>query len=233
MPRSKSASRAVPIGLREQNKIDKRQRIVAAARELFTRHGYTAATMRQIASRAHVGLGTLFSYADDKRDLVFLIFNDELDALTDRALASVRPGRPLVETLAAVFGAHYEHLARNPVMSRLALQELTFYYEGKQSETFHSIRARLIAGIESAVADAQGRGEIRDDTDAATISRYIFFLYSAAIRWWIAMPDPKPADGIADLRRLLSLQLEGLATRGAAPPRTKVARLPVGRRRVA
>ena len=29
-----------------------------------------AATMRQIAKRAHVGLGTLFNYAQDKRDLV-------------------------------------------------------------------------------------------------------------------------------------------------------------------
>src|SRR4051794_18799773 len=45
------------LGLREQNKLDKRQRIRAAARELFSKHGYEAATLRQIAKRAHVGLG--------------------------------------------------------------------------------------------------------------------------------------------------------------------------------
>ena len=78
-------------GLRERNKRQKHQRIRAAAGDLFTRRGYEATTMRQIAQRAHVGLGTLFNYADDKRDLVFLIFNDELAALTDTALRAPRP----------------------------------------------------------------------------------------------------------------------------------------------
>ena len=66
------------LGLREQHKLEKRQRIRAAVRELFSRHGYETATLRQIAKHAHVALGTLFNYAQDKRDLVFLIFNEEL-----------------------------------------------------------------------------------------------------------------------------------------------------------
>ena len=74
--------------VRERKKLATRERIRDAAADLFTRHGYGAATMRQIARRAHVGLGTLFNYAEDKRDLVFLIFNEELNAITDVALAA-------------------------------------------------------------------------------------------------------------------------------------------------
>ena len=104
---SKKKLGAAPrIGRRERNKLDKRERIRAAARDLFARRGYSAATMRDIAGRAHVALGTLFNYADDKRDLVFLIFNDILDELTERALAAPRPGEPLVEQLMAVFRCH-------------------------------------------------------------------------------------------------------------------------------
>ena len=91
------------VSLRERKKLQTRERIRAAAAELFTRHGYGAATMRQIAKRAHVGLGTLFNYAEDKRDLVFLIFNEELNAITDVALAAPRAGQPLTEQLLAVF----------------------------------------------------------------------------------------------------------------------------------
>src|SRR6266849_9430229 len=90
------------LGLREQNKFQKRQRIRAAARELFSKLGYDAATLRQIAYRAHVGLGTLFNYAQDKRDLVFLIFNEELSAVTDVALAAPRPRQALLDQLLAV-----------------------------------------------------------------------------------------------------------------------------------
>ncbi|MCL4798643.1 MAG: TetR/AcrR family transcriptional regulator [Burkholderiales bacterium] len=216
MPRQSRRAAAPRIGLRERNKLEKLERIRAAARALFRRHGYSAATMRQIAHRAHVGLGTLFSYADDKRDLVFLIFNEELDTLTDRALAAPRARDPLLAQLMAIFERHYEQFAQHPALSRLALQELTFYSTGKQAEAFHAIRGRLIAGIERLVAQAQRAGRIRASPDAKFIARQIFFVYSAAVRWWIAAPAPRVAAGLADLRRVLALQIEGLAARPGA-----------------
>ena len=163
--------------------------------------------MRQIARRAHVGLGTLFNYAEDKRDLVFLIFNEELNAVTDVALAAPRAGQPLAAQLLAVFRAHYRWLATKPALARILLQELTFYSSGKQAATFHGIRKRLIDGIEVLVRNSR---EIRKDEDPAFIARHVFFVYSASLRWWIAAPRPDPAKGLAELRRMLLLQFEGL-----------------------
>ncbi len=200
-------------GLRERKKLATRERIRAAAAELFTRHGYGAATMRQIARRAHVALGTLFNYAEDKRDLVFLIFNEELNAITDVALAAPRPGQALVDQLLAVFRVHYRWLAGKPALARILLQELTFYSSGKQAATFHGIRKRLIDGIEDLVRRAQKAGKIRSAENPAVIARHIFFVYSASLRWWIAAPKPDPQAGATDLRRLLKLQIEGLKGR--------------------
>jgi AcrR family transcriptional regulator len=196
---------------REQKKLETRERIREAAADLFTRHGYAAATMRQIAARAHVGLGTLFNYAEDKRDLVFLIFNQELSAITDVALAAPRPGQSIVEQLLAVFQVHYGWLATKPVLARILLQELTFYSSGKQAATFHGIRKRLIDGIEALIEKAQKSREIQSREKPEVIARSIFFLYSASLRWWIAAPQPDPEKGVADLRRLLRLQFEGLS----------------------
>jgi len=196
--------------VREKKKLATRERIRAAAADLFTRHGYGAATMRQIAQRAHVGLGTLFNYAEDKRDLVFLIFNEELNATTDAALAAPRPGQPLAEQLLAVFAVHYRWLAEQPALARILLQELTFYSSGKQAATFHSIRQRLIDGIRNLIEINQKSGKVRKTEPADLIARYIFFVYSASLRWWIASPKPDPCAGIADLRRLLRLLVAGL-----------------------
>ncbi len=208
-----ASDRKSEAGLRERKKLATRDRIRAAAAELFTRHGYGAATMRQIARRAHVGLGTLFNYAEDKRDLVFLIFNEELNAITDVALAAPRPGQAPVDQLLAVFRVHYRWLAGKPVLARILLQELTFYSSGKQAATFHGIRKRLIDGVEDLVRKAQEDGRIRSREKAAVIARHIFFVYSASLRWWIAAPRPRPEAGIADLRRLLKLQFRGLELR--------------------
>jgi AcrR family transcriptional regulator len=197
-------------GLRERKKLETRERIRAAAAELFTRNGYGAATMRQIARRAHVGLGTLFNYAEDKRDLVFLIFNEELNAVTDVALAAPRAGQPLVEQLLAVCAVHYRWLATKVALARILLQELTFYSTGKQAATFHGIRQRLIDGIAALVREAQKSGEVRSGESPDVVARLIFFLYSASLRWWIAAERPDPRQGVADLRRMLELQMEGL-----------------------
>jgi AcrR family transcriptional regulator len=174
--------------------------------------------MRQIAGRAHVGLGTLFNYAADKRDLVFLIFNEELNAVTDVALAAPRAGQPLAAQLAALFAVHYRWLAAKPALARILLQELTFYSSGKQAETFHGIRQRLMHGIEALVRGARERREIRSRETPELIARHVFFTYSASLRWWIAAPDPDPEAGIRELKRLLILQVEGLISRPTGRP---------------
>src|SRR5882672_1583760 len=171
------------MSLREKKKLETRERIRGAAADLFTRRGYGAATMRQIAKRAHVGLGTLFNYAEDKRDLVFLIFNEELNAITDVALAAPRPDQKLADQLLAVFRVHYRWLAAKPALARILLQELTFYSSGKQAATFLGIRKRLIDGIEQLVRKAQTRGRIGTRENPAFIARHIFFVYSASLRW--------------------------------------------------
>lgn len=198
------------LGLREQHKLEKRQRIRAAVRELFSRHGYETATLRQIAKRAHVGLGTLFNYAQDKRDLVFLIFNEELAAVTDEALKAAQTEKRLLEQLLGICRPHYDFFAKNPALSRILLKDMAFYSEGKQAAEFQQIRGRLLSGIEEVVRAAQREQQIRSDEDATHIARYIFFVFAGALRWWIAGRRPDPLEGMADLKRLFVLQVNGL-----------------------
>jgi AcrR family transcriptional regulator len=210
------------LGLREQHKLEKRQRIRAAVRELFSKHGYETATLRQIAKRAHVALGTLFNYAQDKRDLVFLIFNEELEAVTDEALKATRTRKRLLEKLIGLCRPHYKFFAKNPALSRILLKDMTFYSEGKQAAEFHRIRRRLLLGIEEVVRAAQRDRQIRSEEDATLIARHIFLIFAGALRWWIASRKPNPREGLADLERLFVLQINGL--RSSPPHRPSSAR---------
>jgi hypothetical protein len=97
------------------------------------------------------------------------------------------------------------------VLSRILLQELTFYSTGKQAEAFMRIRQGLIDGIERLVASAQRRRLILSREPAAFIARHFFFVYSAAVRAWIVSDRPNPEAGLADLKRLLDLQINGLS----------------------
>ena len=77
------------VSRRERNKADKLRRIKEAAYDLFAEKGYDQTTTREIASRAGVALGTIFTYASDKRDLLFLIFNDRQDELRRVSFAAI------------------------------------------------------------------------------------------------------------------------------------------------
>src|SRR5579862_927183 len=122
--------------LRKRNKLEKRHRIRSAARELFSENVYDAATLRRIARRAHVGLGTLFQYARGKRDLIFLIFNEELAGVTVEALQAPQPDQPSLEQLLAVFATHFYFFSEDPALSRILLKELIFYSDGVHSRNF-------------------------------------------------------------------------------------------------
>jgi AcrR family transcriptional regulator len=209
--RADPALRAGKLGQRELNKLDKRQRIRTAARELFSKFGYEEATLRQIAKRAHVGLGTLFNYADDKRDLIFLIFNEELDAIAERAAKSVRPDDRFLDQLVAFFRVYYREFSKEALLSRILLQELTFYSHGKQAAQFQKHRIGVVARIEAVVQAAQQAKRIRASDSAALVAQHIFFLYSTAVRYWIGGDAPDPDKGIEDFRVLMRLQIEGLA----------------------
>lgn len=215
-PDASASERERAPSLREMNKLDKRQRIRKAARELFSKQGFEATTLRQIAKRAHVALGTLFNYAHDKRDLTFLIFNEELDDLVSEAVESSRAGRTLLDQLMRLWEPHYRYFAQSPVLTRLLLREMTFYAEGTEAARFHAIRARVLGHIEQLVRASQQDAALAGSESARTIALLLFFVYSGAVRWWIAQDDPSPDQGIGDLRRLIDIQIKGLGGRPRA-----------------
>ena len=207
----RSGTASIRSGVREQKKLNKRERIRNAAQELFAEVGYDAATLRQIAGRAGVGLGTVFDYVSNKRDLVFLICNERLDAAGKEGLAAALLKESLYDQLVAVFEVHYFFFARDINLSRILLRELLFYSEGEHAAFYLGIRARLLKGLERLVQTAQRTGEIGCTEDPELIARHIFYTASAAIRWWIAAADPDPSIGVQEFARLMAMQIQGLA----------------------
>jgi AcrR family transcriptional regulator len=201
-------------GLRERNKADKLQRIRQAASELFVEKGYDDTTIREIAQRADVGFGTLFTYASDKRDLLFLIFNDELAATVEQATRDARKKEELPDQLVAFFRGFYRFFGARPALSRIVLREMTFYLSGKQAGIFQRSRRLLLERVTQLVAQAQADGRIRKDEDAELLGRALFSIYTAELRDWIGGDAPVDLRrGLVQLQRMLCLVIDGFSPR--------------------
>ena len=78
-----------------------RQRILAAAAEVFTERGLDA-TLDEVARAANVGVGTVYRRFPDKETLVAELFQDRIDgmvAVAEQALAAPDPWQALVSYL--------------------------------------------------------------------------------------------------------------------------------------
>ena len=199
------------IGARELSKQESQQRIMLAARELFAELGYDGATLRQIASNAGLTVGALFKHVTDKRDLIYFIFNEEVDSVTEAALASTRPYQTLTGKILAITERYYRLFASEPVLSRILLVEIVIESPGLHLERYLSIRDRLLRGIEELVAEAQAAGEIQATESADFIALHLFVALAASLRRWLAASErPQWRLGQQEFERFLKLQMDGL-----------------------
>jgi AcrR family transcriptional regulator len=158
-------------------------------------------------------MGTVFLYADNKRDLLFLIANDELEAITAKAIASFRAEAAVLANLIRAFRPHYEFFGEQPKLSRYKLREMMFYDSGKQAKRFQATRERLIALLTSIIAAGQERETIKRSEDAALIGWVAFCIYQVEMRSWLTSDAPDLRSGLRRLEKALKLLLEGAEVR--------------------
>jgi AcrR family transcriptional regulator len=206
----------LPASLRERNKSDKLRRIKDAALELFVSNGFDETTTREIAIRAGVGIGTVFTYADNKRDLLFLVANDELADVTAAAEASVRKDGSCLQNLVAFFRHHYKFFARRPELSRLLLREMTFYDSGRQASRFQKTRERNIKIVGDLIQLAAARKTIRSAEDPQFVGWVAFCIFQVELRRWLMNKNPVLSSGMKSLERALRLLMKGLDATPAA-----------------
>lgn len=200
-----------PRGKRQANKLDKLERIKRVARELFTLHGYDEATTRQIALRADVALGTVFTYASNKRDLLFLVANDMLDEARAKGEASFRDDRSLIENFIVFCAIDFKAMGAEPELSRLILRELLFYDSGVQALRARENRDLLLGNLEHMVVRAHEKGEIRLTAPASFVAWVLFSLKQAEIRRWLGQERQDLSEGMRHLWAAAALVVNGMA----------------------
>ncbi len=206
----KVASPGAKLTPREISRRKSLSKLIAAARQLFVEVGYEAATVRKIAEVSGLGMGTVFHYISEKRDLIYLIFNEQAEERIEKSFASLQPWQSFRAKILSIAESHYQMLALEPELGRILLAEIDPSSGGKHHQRHVEIRERQQKAMQVLVAEAQQAGELRTDASAEMIARTFFFVYSAAGRAWINSPDPKWRTGVQQLAEVLDLLFRGI-----------------------
>lgn len=197
-----------PLGRRAANKADKLRRITNAARALFIRKGFDGTTMRDIAADAEVGFGTIFDYASNKRDLLFLICNPELEEVLDQVRGKAAQEPLYLDRMMALFAGYYRYYAAQPALARILLRELTFFSDGNEARKFLAHRDRFMSLVGLHINECIVAGQLKV-AQPDLLARIVFGIYAWEVRRWLADDRPQSEHGIADLAALLEAQGAG------------------------
>jgi AcrR family transcriptional regulator len=182
-----------------------RQTILAHAAHLFARHGYSAASMNQVAEACGLSKAALYYYYRSKYTLLLSIAEghvSRLQAVVDEvSLEKHPPERELRELIRRFLGeyadAQYAH--------RVLTEDVRFLKPADRERVLGRER-EVVAGFARAV------GRIRPELRRAALAKPLTMLLFGMINWMFTWMDPEgPLDYDAMSPVVADLFLGGLA----------------------
>ena len=154
--------------------------LLAVAREVITEQGADA-SLRDVARRAEVGLGTLYRHFPTREALLEVLLKTSFDALATKANkleSASSPGDALVSWLREFVGMCHEYRGVVTAMSA-AIEE--------PDSALHASCVAMKAAGGSLLSRAQAAGEARKDLTSADV-----YALGAALAWTADQPAFAP-----------------------------------------
>ena len=164
---------------REQNKQEKRSRIVAAAARIISKDGIDALTMRRLADEAHVSSRTPYNLFDSKTDILFAIMLQtieplgHLDTPTARGLAIANLFQRLEVFLS--LDEESEAFFRSVHWAIMRSDDMESKSEAR------IILNRLVA---EDINNAFEQGELKSDSDTEALAIHFTILLASILGMW-------------------------------------------------
>lgn len=176
---------------REEQKEQTRQRLLAAAREVFEVEGFAGANLRLIAKKAEIAPGTIFVHFRDKHDLLHAALFEDLEATLAAALQNP-PGTSLEAWLTQLTDSMLGYYESRPVLSRILLQE-SLLADPPWAERFAAQVAEVHGAVVARAELAREMGQLQADANLPLFAvAYISFYMFALIAWaQKTHPDPR------------------------------------------
>jgi len=162
-----------------------KEKILAAALDLFESKGFAATTTKEIARRAKIAEGTVFNYFETKDDIALYYFEREVDHAIDsvRGNAALRRA-PLEERLFALIQYQLEYLAPHERFMWAAIVRAVQPTStlGLSTRAI-ALRNRYLTFVEELIAESAPAG--RASANAWIAPQVFWIFYVGVLLFWL------------------------------------------------
>ncbi len=204
--------RGAELGVREVQKQATRDKVVQSARDLFEEIGYEETTIRMVAERAGVSVGSVFTTFESKVDIFNHILFEKFELLfgeLQRISAYLKGSacNRISSLMSIAYGVECRQL--DLMISHLAASHGWPKRIEQESRKRHE---RLLGLFRDALSQGVAAGEIRDDAD---LDLFVDMLFSVYLRNYrkAAYEQLAPEDLSKLTDRQLEVLFEGVSTR--------------------
>jgi AcrR family transcriptional regulator len=203
---------------REQSRAVTRDRLLAAAREVFARSGFHGAAVEEIASEAGYSTGALYSNFDGKEDLFLALMEREIEEHAREISAAVRERPSVAERATGGARQWMKMIERDPEALLLFTEFWAYGVRDEQVRAEVAARfARVRELLTSLIGDGMREFDLELAMPAEQLAVAIDALADGIARQKLADPEAVPDDLMG---RVLTLLFEAV-TRPAGEPSTR------------
>jgi TetR/AcrR family fatty acid metabolism transcriptional regulator len=162
----------------------KRQLIIDAAIEVFSRNGFQNSTISQISQKANVAEGTIYQYFKNKEDLFFSIPIDKTKEFYNELELHLQGIHGAENEIRKFVWYYLYHLQENPDYARALMLEMRVNRNFAKAKTFAPYRP-LTHKILEIIEAGQEEGFIRKDVSVYSIRHLILGMLEHIVTRWL------------------------------------------------
>lgn len=164
-------------GLREKQKLARRQRILEAATLLFNRDGYDKTRIEDIAEAAEVSAGTAYNYYQSKADILIAVVSMEVEETFEAGKKLVKsPPSSVSGALNKLIALYYEHslVYLSKEMWRMAMSSAIQRPQTPFSQRYSELDGLICLQFSALIQALQKKGKVDRTIDHEAMAQVIF-----------------------------------------------------------
>jgi AcrR family transcriptional regulator len=177
---------------KQKEKIARIEGILSAAKKVFSRKGYEATTMEDIAQEAGFGKASLYFYFQGKEEVFLSLIKDGMERQKNLLKQVMDSQLSNVEKLKALISKYFEYVEENKDFIRIVHSESQKLY----ATTLEKVRSSIIrehkntmGGIASIIKEGIKSGEFRKIEPTIAAVSLMGIVRSVIFNWFIRQEE--------------------------------------------
>lgn len=189
-----------------------KQALLDAALLIFSRDGFTASRLADIAAEASVTRGAIYHHFENKANLYLALLERAEAEQQTVMLAAIEEGGTIAEITRRIMERTFAALAHRPTFRRVMALSLFKVADSEELEDLVEKRQQeavtLIESIAGIIAQGVTAGDFHTDLDPRTAARAFIAYQQGVTRLWLANPEAFAIE--EEARKLTDLYMRGI-----------------------